>query len=198
MQIISKAPDATVLLSTAALIVGVFLAAAAAALIGYLPKTLAELMRPAKVSTSEDKYLRLLRAILFALLMINAIGTAFLFTLLFANTMTSIRPVWVWIGFFYTLFVITANLGVVSMTYLGPISARRRRRATTSAPRSAQETTLRTAAPSSESIDRPISDRALQNARRRTSVSLAFGFAAGIVTGILFRQSGKQSKRSRL
>jgi hypothetical protein len=199
MQLISKAPDATVFLSTAALIVGVFLAAAAAALVGYLPKTLVELMLPVKSSSSDDRYISLIRGLLFTLLMINAVGTTLLFALLFADTLTSMQPVWVWIGFFYTIFVIIANLGAVSMMYLGPISARRRRRSVAAAPKIAQAKTPDAGAVSRETIAQTVSgsvsDQMMRNFHGRASASLVFGFAAGIMTGAFIKRSGWRTRR---
>jgi hypothetical protein len=126
--LVARAPDATVMLSTAALIVGVFLAVVAAALAGNLPSRSEYMARPAGTPELEFKYQKLVRAILFLLVVINTFGTLFPFTLLFVNTLRSLESAWIWIAFLYTLFVIIVNLSVVSLIYLSPAVARRRQR----------------------------------------------------------------------
>src|SRR5690348_12912888 len=121
MPVISKAPDATVFLSTAALIIGIFLAATAAALVASLPNDPQQLARPVDKLDNETRYRRLLRAALFSLLIVNTVGTLFSFTLLLADTLTAVQPAWIWVAFSYTLLVIVANLSAVSLIYLMPM-----------------------------------------------------------------------------
>jgi hypothetical protein len=125
MQTISRAPDATVFLSTAALIVGIFLTAAGAALASNLPQRLEEIMQPASLASRNERYARLVRAVLAVLLIANTFGTLFPFCLLAVDTVGSIQASWIWIVFSYTVCVIFVNLGAVSTIYLGPILARR-------------------------------------------------------------------------
>jgi hypothetical protein len=127
MPVISKAPDATVFLSTAALIIGIFLAATAAALVASLPDDPKQLARPVDELDNEARYRRLLRASLFSLLTVNTVGTLFSFTLLLADTLTEVQSAWIWVAFSYTLLVIVANLSAVSLIYLMPMRAHRRR-----------------------------------------------------------------------
>lgn len=127
MPVISKAPDATVFLSTAALIIGIFLAATAAALVASLPDDPKQLARPVDKLGNEARYRRLLRASLFSLLIVNTVGTLFSFTLLLADTLTAVQSAWIWVAFSYTLLVIVANLSAVSLIYLMPMRAHRRR-----------------------------------------------------------------------
>jgi hypothetical protein len=125
MQTITRAPDATVFLSTAALIVGVFLTAAAAALASNLPQRLEEITQPASQASRNERYARLVRAILSVLLIANTLGTLFPFSLLAVDTVGRIQAFWIWVVFSYTVCVIFVNLGAVSTIYLGPILARR-------------------------------------------------------------------------
>lgn len=127
MPVISKAPDATVFLSTAALIIGIFLAATAAALVASLPDDPKQLARPVDKLDNEARYRRLLRASLFSLLIVNTVGTLFSLTLLLADTLTAVQSAWIWVAFSYTLLVIVANLSAVSLIYLMPMRAHRRR-----------------------------------------------------------------------
>lgn len=127
MPVISKAPDATVFLSTAALIIGIFLAATAAALVASLPDDPKQLARPVDKLDNEARYRRLLRASLFSLLIANTVGTLFSFTLLLADTLTAVQSAWIWVAFSYTLLAIVANLSAVSLIYLMPMRAHRRR-----------------------------------------------------------------------
>lgn len=128
MLVISRAPDATVFLSTAALIIGIFLAATAAALVSALPGDPKQLARPVGRLDNEAEYRRLLRMALFSLLIVNTFGTLFTLTLLLVDTLTTVQSAWVWVAFSYTLIVIFVNLGAVSAMYLVPMAARRRRR----------------------------------------------------------------------
>jgi hypothetical protein len=125
MQTINQAPDATVFLSTAALIVGIFLTAAAAALASSLPRRLEELTQPASEANRNERYARLIRAILSVLLITNTAGTLFPFTLLAIDTVGRVQAAWIWVVFSYTVCVIFVNLGAVSTIYLGPVLARR-------------------------------------------------------------------------
>jgi hypothetical protein len=125
MQTINRAPDATVFLSTAALIVGIFLTAAAAALASNLPSRLEELTQPASKADRNERYARLIRTILTVLLITNTAGTLFPFLLLAVDTVGRIQAAWIWVVFSYTVCVIFVNLGAVSTIYLGPILARK-------------------------------------------------------------------------
>jgi hypothetical protein len=128
MQLVARAPDATLFLSTAALIIGIFLTAVAVALVANLPARSEYLARPAGISELDDRYKRFVRGVLFSLLIINTFGTLFPFSLLFVESMIRIQSFWILIAFVYTLFVVFANLGAVSLVYVSPAIVRRRQR----------------------------------------------------------------------
>jgi|SRR5262249_18547900 len=125
MELIARAPDGTVFLSTAALIVGIFLAVVAAALVSSLPERLEGLMRPSSRKDANERYRKLIRVNLFILLLVNTLGTLIPLSLLAIDTITTIQPTWIWISFAYTIFVILVNLAAVSMIYIGPMISTR-------------------------------------------------------------------------
>src|SRR5689334_16609447 len=103
---ISKAPDATVFLSTAALIIGIFLTVTAAGLASSLPEDQKELARPIGPVDNKFRYRQFIRGTLSLLLIVNTVGTLSPFSLLLVNTLTTIQSAWIWVVFSYTLFVI--------------------------------------------------------------------------------------------
>lgn len=189
MRLIAHANDATAFLSTAALIVGIFLTVTAAAFASSLPDKPEELMRPALMASRDEKYRRLIRASLVTLLIVNTVGTLFPFTLLAIDTVAAIQSAWLWVVFAYTVGVIFVNLGAVSTMYLGPILARRRLHIQKSFHESGDER---------GTVPEPAPHRPVNNAYRDLPIrgprwSSPIAIAAGIIVGILV---GNRLKRS--
>ena len=125
MQWTSRAADATVFLSTATVMTGFFLAAVATAVVSNsnLPMRREDL--EPDPANADQPLAKLVRKILFTLLIINTSGTLIPFILLFFDTVTRIRSFWVFVAFIDTLLAIFVNLGTASLIYLAPMIARR-------------------------------------------------------------------------
>jgi hypothetical protein len=126
MQLVAQAPDATMFLSTSALIIGIFLTVVSAALASNLPDRLEDLISAPNRANRVEWYPRAIRRFLFVLIVTNTLGTLFPFVLLAVNTVTPINPAWVWVSFSYSICVILVNLGAVSTIFVGPIRVRRK------------------------------------------------------------------------
>lgn len=187
---IARASDATAFLSTAALIVGIFLTVAAAAFASSLPEKLEELMRPVSKANRDERYRKLIRAGLFALLVANTVGTLFPFTLLITNTMTSVQSAWIWVAYSYTVSIIVINLGAVSTIYLGPILARRRLHTPNSSTREREDKSLTASNPTPRTpTNNACSNLSIRRARWHSPVTIAAGVVLGLLIGIRFKRS---------
>jgi hypothetical protein len=191
MRLIAHANDATAFLSTAALIVGIFLTVTAAAFASSVPDKPEELMRPAPMASRDERYRKLIRAALVTLLVANTVGTIFPFTLLVINTVAAIQSAWIWVVFSYTVSVIFINLGAVSTMYLGPILARRRLRIS----RSFHESGNEWAAVPEPKFHKPAKnayrDLSIRGPRWNSPIAIAAGIIVGILVGTRLKRSSK-------
>lgn len=183
---IKSAPDATVFLSTATLVAGVFLTAAAAALVSNLPKRLEELTRPAYLANRDERYARLVRSTLAVLLITNTIGTLFPLSLLVIDTVEPIQSPWVWIAFSYTVYVIFINLAAVSMIYLGPVFARRYLVKSMSEDENSRA--IASSPATAESINEPARHLAIRGGRWHYRTGIAIGIITGLLVGSRLRR----------
>lgn len=188
---IDRAPDATVFLSTAALIIGVFLTVVAAALASSLPEKLEDLTRPADAANRDQRYKRGVRRTLFTLLIANTLGTLFPFTLLLIDTVESIQSVWVWVVFSYSVCVIVINLGAVSAIYLGPFLARRRVPVSNSITAMGKISVVPLNAKPAEVTDDAFRNLSTRGARWHSSTGIAVGIAIGLLAGTRLKRTSK-------
>ena len=188
---IARAPDATVFLSTASLITGIFLTVVAAAFAQGLPERLEDLMRPAEAEIRDERYARLLRATWFILLIANTFGTLFSFTLLLFDTVRSVQYAWIWVAFSYLVFIIFINLGAVSTIYLGPFLVRRRRLAVNSSTVRDNDKVLPSNPRSSEATNDAFRHQSTLDARWYTSAGITVGIVIGFLAGIHIKRTSR-------
>jgi hypothetical protein len=179
--------DASAFLSTATLIIGVFLTVTIAALASSLPNKLEELTRPLDRKNRDDWYARFIRFGLFILIVTNTIGTIFLSTLLAINTMRPILDAWIWVGFSYLIYVILINLSAVSAIFIGPMSARKRRAARSAAAVRNSKNVIPALEPSGPARNEDIPPPA-PRLRWRTPLIVACGIAVGLIAGTRFKR----------
>jgi hypothetical protein len=187
--LIARASDATAFLSTAALIIGIFLTVVAAAFASSLPEKLEELMRPASMANRDERYRKLIRTGLFVLLIANTIGTLIPFTLLVVNTLASIQPAWIWVVFSYTVSVIFINLGAVSTMYLGPVLARRRLRASNSIKERGNNVTVVSNSALYSPADNACRNLPIRNTRWHSPIAIVTGIIVGLLVGARLKRS---------
>lgn len=187
MQLIAGAPDATVFLSTAALIIGIFLTVVSAALASNLPGKLEDLIRPVDRSNRDEWYPKAIRRALLVLVITNTFGVLLPFVLLAVNTVMPIESAWVWVVLSWSICVIVINLGAVATIFVGPISARRRLAGGTLVKESEhKKTTLNPA--SSKVTHEAVPYQSSREKQRDTLVGIAIGIMVGLIAAIRFRR----------
>jgi hypothetical protein len=128
MSNLEKAPDATVFLSTCALLLGVFLTVTAAALANLIPAEPEELVDPS--TDKNSRYRAGIRRVLFALVLINVAGTLLSIICLYFESVGPLGLPWGFVVLVYTVAVVFANFSIVCGMYVAPGLVRRRRRLT--------------------------------------------------------------------
>jgi hypothetical protein len=187
MQLIARAPDATVFLSTSALIIGIFLTVVTAALASNLPARLEDLIHPLNRGDYNEWYRKAIRSVLFILIIINTLGTLFPFTLLAINTMAPIEAAWVWVAFSYSICVIFINLGAVSTIFIGPIGARRKLRGSNFNTDNENKGVILNSATSEVGV-KAVRYPPTRGARCHAPVGVVLGIAIGLMAAIRFKR----------
>jgi hypothetical protein len=190
---IARAPDATVFLSTSALIVGIFLTVVTAALVSSLPDRLEDLIHPLNRANHNERYTRAVRSGLFILIITNTVGTLFPFTLLVVNTMGPIPSAWIWVSFSYSICIIIVNLSAVSAIFIGPMSVRRKL-SKDSFNLGTENKTVLSKSVLPEAAGKAVEYPSTHLARRHTLVGMGLGIVIGLTVAIRFKRQSSSGR----